>query len=189
MQGFYSSPSCDGDQMAPRPDDQICVSILPRLATGISFFVLEDHTLTFLFFPVLRRGSKGLPDKKNEYSFYSSPSCDGDRSTALICSRTQGFLFFPVLRRGSITVTEGNEAVGFYSSPSCDGDRIAGSSGSTKDVSILPRLATGIGVERRETIVDQFLFFPVLRRGSKYQDKKKRTVGFYSSPSCDGDQC
>ena len=78
---------------------------------------------------------------------------------------------------------------GFYSSPSCDGDLILG----------------------KISAVDEFLFFPVLRRGSikrpyvaklKYVSILPRLAtgisdfwgggidldSFYSSPSCDGDQ-
>ena len=79
-QGFYSSPSCDGD-----------LSI---------HYLFADHM--FLFFPVLRRGSviltlilpiavSILPRLATGIrvveifhlfiSFYSSPSCDGDRNT------------------------------------------------------------------------------------------------------------
>ena len=55
------------------------------------------------------------------------------------------------------------------------------------DVSILPRLATGI-LESR-IILDQngFLFFPVLRRGSRQTGPEPKWKRFYSSPSCDGD--
>ena len=54
----------------------------------------------FLFFPVLRRGSRRDQDKFAVISFYSSPSCDGDRTLTGV-SGIGLFLFFPVLRRGS----------------------------------------------------------------------------------------
>ena len=76
----------------------------------------------FLFFPVLRRGSI-YPDHGGGLTcFYSSPSCDGDLTIAV----------------------EFCENSGFYSSPSCDGDHDTYQHGRFSNVSILPRLATGI---------------------------------------------
>ena len=143
-----------------------------------------------------------------------------------------GFLFFPVLRRGSDSTFIKTFPTGFYSSPSCDGDHDADILGHICYVSILPRLATGIqvgckahdqyrvsilprlatGIRLRETLITgiQFLFFPVLRRGSARRAREQRRQvsilprlatgitarpimdirlpGFYSSPSCDGDR-
>ena len=101
LSGFYSSPSCDGDLEFQSTVLYRSVSILPRLATGIGvlgsvttglwflFFpvlrrgsvVLSDPpvVMTFLFFPVLRRGSTFVSWYICCFSFYSSPSCDGDR--------------------------------------------------------------------------------------------------------------
>ena len=77
------------------------------------------------------------------------------------------FLFFPVLRRGSGKVFLRHIRERFYSSPSCDGDPVSFRVLLLPDVSILPRLATGIaGLGLRTGI----------------------GTGFYSSPSCDGDQ-
>ena len=103
-------------------------------------------------------------------------------------ANSRSFLFFPVLRRGSVDVCLSIRLFCFYSSPSCDGDHIVENQYTTVDVSILPRLATGINiVENQYTTVDvsilprlatgigvaktlcnpiMFLFFPVLRRGS-----------------------
>ena len=55
-------------------------------------------------------------------------------------------------------------------------------------VSILPRLATGIGISDEHSVSYKFLFFPVLRRGSVILYLFLRQLGFYSSPSCDGDR-
>ena len=142
------------------------VSILPRLATGISDFIKDNDILTFLFFPVLRRGSHRTLYKKNETCFYSSPSCDGDRKCcphyiSNIC---------------------------FYSSPSCDGDPSCRRQGRDRGVSILPRLATGINVCISDFSFSVFLFFPVLRRGSTISFNHILLGCFYSSPSCDGDR-
>ena len=58
----------------------------------------------------------------------------------------------------------------FYSSPSCDGDPERQVSGIISKVSILPRLATGILSGDQAHRHYQFLFFPVLRRGSPTDD-------------------
>ena len=82
----------------------------------------------------------------------------------------------------------------FYSSPSCDGDPDNDFESGTFSVSILPRLATGINrqtafilclivsiLPRLATGIDntiqiqigaEFLFFPVLRRGSNTFPKR-----------------
>ena len=54
----------------------------------------------------------------------------------------------------------------FYSSPSCDGDPQKSEPVASAAVSILPRLATGIHPELGLVPWAEFLFFPVLRRGS-----------------------
>ena len=54
-------------------------------------------------------------------------------------------------------------------------------------VSILPRLATGIPSSCIFVDIVEFLFFPVLRRGSSSGKKYPAPECFYSSPSCDGD--
>ena len=164
------------------------VSILPRLATGIPRTGRGAPGGSFLFFPVLRRGShEGLPHREL-VRFYSSPSCDGDQDSIRI--RLD-------IRR-------------FYSSPSCDGDLVLTGLIQHPHVSILPRLATGIfltayvlPLERVSILprlatgilkpdeniyIHAFLFFPVLRRGSKFPVAVRMFSSFYSSPSCDGDQ-
>ena len=103
--------------------------------------------LRFLFFPVLRRGSEDKIVKNEEWCFYSSPSCDGDQSDPDYIRQLEGF----------------------YSSPSCDGDRVWKKNVSSRIVSILPRLATGISSIIVIHPFNSFLFFPVLRRGS-YND-------------------
>ena len=127
----------------------------------------------FLFFPVLRRGSvhirhrlvcnvsilprlaTGISDRKVLrrvcWCFYSSPSCDGDHS-----------LPFQMY-----------DALCFYSSPSCDGDREERSRKRMGNVSILPRLATGIRGATAKAPRGMFLFFPVLRRGSDTSRDRK----------------
>ena len=143
--------------------------------------------VSFLFFPVLRRGSDGSPVSNTDGGFYSSPSCDGDHvhiRHRLVCNvsilprlatgisapsaeSVDGvFLFFPVLRRGSVI---------------CESDD------TPLMVSILPRLATGIAVADAAAAVSEFLFFPVLRRGSLTLTSMYCLRSFYSSPSCDGD--
>ena len=62
---FYSSPSCDGDHDILDSLDRYAVSILPRLATGIT----KRNKLV-----------------SGHLCFYSSPSCDGDRSSTLCSS-------------------------------------------------------------------------------------------------------
>ena len=98
----------------------------------------------FLFFPVLRRGSKEDRVNTDFVGFYSSPSCDGDRYDTLQIS----YLYVSILPR---------LATGIVSNPDIDTDLI---------VSILPRLATGIMIPNKLNTVRMFLFFPVLRRGS-----------------------
>ena len=88
------------------------------------------------------------------------------------------FLFFPVLRRGSCTGQYIKRSVGFYSSPSCDGDRRVIVITIKTDVSILPRLATGINDHGSVRNKPEFLFFPVLRRGSP---ALRRVSGFLVS--------
>ena len=70
----------------------------------------------------------------------------------------------------------------FYSSPSCDGDlSITGTDGSVI-VSILPRLATGIITWIEEAQAAEFLFFPVLRRGSAAEAAAKASETFLFFP-------
>ena len=123
-------------------------------------------SLGFLFFPVLRRGSDRTVSDATICCFYSSPSCDGDQLLHQLSPQCRKFLFFPVLRRGSCLVYEYNVIL----------------------VSILPRLATGIGEEAEHYKELKFLFFPVLRRGSYGIPQKTMEKCFYSSPSCDGDR-
>ena len=75
----------------------------------------------------------------------------------------------------------------FYSSPSCDGDQRIVLLHYPIRVSILPRLATGIITNMLDTAEQEFLFFPVLRRGSNVNPNLTTYNSFYSSPSCDGD--
>ena len=142
------------------------VSILPRLATGITKTFELPVYIMFLFFPVLRWGSKEDRVNTDFIGFYSSPSCDGDRY-AILSYSAHRFLFFPVLRRGSDISLPTLRRYSFYSSPSCDGDPTATHWNLAKEVSILPRLATGISKRGVKDPFIQFLFFPVLRRGSR----------------------
>ena len=121
----------------------------------------------FLFFPVLRRGSKQVVCIWDKISFYSSPSCDGDQGN-------EGY---------------GDEKISFYSSPSCDGDPVRVFDTDGERVSILPRLATGI----LGFISDLFYFcvsiLPRLATGIiRLSEHFLRQMRFYSSPSCDGDR-
>ena len=163
------------------------VSILPRLATGIVKNIVRRHKQTFLFFPVLRRGSGVSSPSMVSCSFYSSPSCDGDRPT----------------------VRTSMDRTGFYSSPSCDGDLCITFYRSNQCVSILPRLATGIKVRRlymdafgfysspscdgdqrgyRHRILSRVSILPRLATGIKRSLILHINLQcFYSSPSCDGD--
>ena len=70
------------------------------------------------------------------------------------------------MRRGSEFDRNTKTETSFYSSPSCDGDLLHPGTRSGQQVSILPRLATGI----------IRIYLP------------RNQVCFYSSPSCDGDQ-
>ena len=187
------------------------VSILPRLATGILLPIYAATYAKFLFFPVLRRGSNFKFKVNYTISFYSSPSCDGDP----INSRRSRWYSVSILPRLATGI-----------------DQTTAASGTT-GVSILPRLATGIEYHFPPAPEQQFLFFPVLRRGSLhgytvrdpinvsilprlatgirkcillecqkcvsilprlatgiiYPDHGGGLTCFYSSPSCDGDQC
>ena len=137
----------------------------PVLRRGSSVSIIIGSLYTFLFFPVLRRGS-------------ADPS---------VKTTSTEFLFFPVLRRGSHSMSHQILHFSFYSSPSCDGDHSGLTGQDVISVSILPRLATGIN--RQCMLIRtlcfysspscdgdpddpdvrshcEFLFFPVLRRGS-----------------------
>ena len=185
----------------------------------------------FLFFPVLRRGST-IPVKCFIHiSFYSSPSCDGDRNSFAVNLLGRSFYSSPSCDGDpakelhlilwecfySSPSCDGDRSSGmiichrlcFYSSPSCDGDHSLPAHRSCCNVSILPRLATGIKEHHYQVIRYPFLFFPVLRRGSQKVSIMKHqctflffpvlrrgsihitlscnSVCFYSSPSCDGD--
>ena len=137
--GFYSSPSCDGDRLQRVQSIHITVSILPRLATGIQCLFVFYFFRMFLFFPVLRRGSRGWA-----------------------CVRVLELVsILPRLATG-ISQTWCNHIKGsFYSSPSCDGDQYDLYSLICKEVSILPRLATGIYVSMiRLHILERFYSSP-----------------------------
>ena len=185
------------------PPDRRGVSILPRLATGISVSFVCSCAFTFLFFPVLRRGSYPPLFCFQYRCFYSSPSCDGDQTvkgtgtvthvsilprlaTGIDCGyfndMNEKFLFFPVLRRGSISTLYPLILQRFYSSPSCDGDPFIWISGDLLKVSILPRLATGIKLSQADSSSPRFLFFPVLRRGSITTRQNYLTVMFLFFP-------
>ena len=97
--------------------------------------------------------------------FYSSPSCDGDHRKTSCAGYTWSFYSSPSCDGDHCCDLNFHRTQRFYSSPSCDGDRIEALMPTRKDVSILPRLATGI--------VMFSLFIDV--------------ISFYSSPSCDGD--
>ena len=115
---------------------------------------------SFLFFPVLRRGSL----------------------TGRYTAHTILFLFFPVLRRGSTVPVRPVQSYCFYSSPSCDGDLSSILFPSGGAVSILPRLATGIRGLLPAACSFWFLFFPVLRRGSIILDQLAEPVAFLFFP-------
>ena len=162
---FYSSPSCDGDQLASSIKSTFSVSILPRLATGIEIEQLWKFWMCFYSSP----SCDGDPDCEGIYTesecFYSSPSCDGDPK---IKNEKLNILVSILPRLATGIETEVNDFLWF-------------------EVSILPRLATGIEMALRLSEVDAFLFFPVLRRGSLQFLVLQFPVCFYSSPSCDGD--
>ena len=184
---FYSSPSCDGDLFLIPGMLTLRVSILPRLATGILAETDVKRVLVFLFFPVLRRGSTISCHPMRLLCFYSSPSCDGDprpsRSRALLIC----FYSSPSCDGDHSPILHRLAPFRFYSSPSCDGDHVHIRHRLVCNVSILPRLATGIPVHPDTVNICKFLFFPVLRRGSIDWELEFAAVGFYSSPSCDGD--
>ena len=169
-------------------DNNSGVSILPRLATGIAIRPMIFHLMKFLFFPVLRRGSYLSTVHSIVPSFYSSPSCDGDL-VCLSCLLHDPVSILPRLATGIASFCPICDPGGFYSSPSCDGDLCVGVSSPSMVVSILPRLATGIFSVQEKLSGFRFLFFPVLRRGSEAVLHLIRWECFYSSPSCDGDQC
>ena len=56
LQCFYSSPSCDGDQRTSLPSDTIPVSILPRLATGITKGKYNETSVYVSILPRLATG-------------------------------------------------------------------------------------------------------------------------------------
>ena len=56
------------------------VSILPRLATGIVPVVMDQNGYRVSILPRLATGIVKPDTKIGEDRFYSSPSCDGDRS-------------------------------------------------------------------------------------------------------------
>ena len=165
MDGFYSSPSCDGDlDRGVSRHNEVRFYSSPS-CDGDQLFLAMFTIGAFLFFPVLRRGSQDQAGHRTD----------------------KGFLFFPVLRRGSILPTTQPHDRGFYSSPSCDGDPASWCRWSCAKVSILPRLATGIALAIALESEVKFLFFPVLRRGSLQRSSSSVIRSFYSSPSCDGD--
>ena len=121
------------------------VSILPRLATGITFGAILQKLYMFLFFPVLRRGSHHQ-NKDN---------------------RPCKFLFFPVLRRGSTAPDTYLRSIHVSILP-----RLAtGIKYGTKNVQkimflFFPVLRRGSIENSDLSWSEMFLFFPVLRRGS-----------------------
>ena len=121
---------------------------------------------SFLFFPVLRRGSL----------------------TGRYTAHTILFLFFPVLRRGSTVPVRPVQSYCFYSSPSCDGDLSSILFPSGGAVSILPRLATGIMRWNLFLMLLRcFYSSPSCDGDLSCYDFDPNNKGFYSSPSCDGD--
>ena len=119
---FYSSPSCDGDRYGHLLQCIHCVSILPRLATGIETPYEISQMRWFLFFPVLRRGSNMTGRSSQKICFYSSPSCDGDPETIPL-NMTGRVSILPRLATGIPDKWEDHFRNSFYSSPSCDGDQ------------------------------------------------------------------
>ena len=120
------------------------VSILPRLATGIGYAKPFSCAWWFLFFPVLRRGSP----------------------TVLTKQEVEEFLFFPVLRRGSPPPQHVRCRHVSILPRLATGILLKSFIIKTIRVSILPRLATGIVINGDHIRSMRFLFFPVLRRGS-----------------------
>ena len=185
---FYSSPSCDGDQcntasvcifsvsILPRlatgieipftdPLD-VYVSILPRLATGIQTHQSTVEMTIVSILPRLATGIIKIMNFKFFCSFYSSPSCDGDRVSDHVDIYFFSFYSSPSCDGDQKWNDQDLYQVSFYSSPSCDGDLLILRRGTVLLVSILPRLATGIQFQVQSELHHQFLFFPVLRRGS-----------------------
>ena len=99
------------------------VSILPRLATGIEAVKALIGKIHVSILPRLATGILAGVISIMTSGFYSSPSCDGDRSSGdkltsslvsilprlatgiesnILDPSVLMFLFFPVLRRGSI---------------------------------------------------------------------------------------
>ena len=97
------------------------------------------------------------------------------------------FLFFPVLRRGSAAGLHVSRGDRFYSSPSCDGDPLCLNNRCRCGVSILPRLATGIGSITDLTPDMIVSILPRLATGIHVITSHQFFISFYSSPSCDGD--
>ena len=168
---FYSSPSCDGDHQNTAPLSSDKVSILPRLATGILYSMEIKPLSWFLFFPVLRRGSVLIWTTPHTLSFYSSPSCDGDRKhfNRVIHDKVS---ILPRLATG-IDVIFSTHSTGEVSILPRLATGIGYGSGvrAVIIVSILPRLATGIVTVPVSVPLLLFLFFPVLRRGSIHSVK------------------
>ena len=121
----------------------------------------------FLFFPVLRRGSKSGHHITNALCVSILPRlATGIRSSASFFQSCL-FLFFPVLRRGSLLRNILRIFRMFLFFPVLRRGSWCSTLRPYSDVSILPRLATGINVTPLQSIYSVFLFFPVLRRGSK----------------------
>ena len=98
--------------------------------------------------------------------FYSSPSCDGDRSANI----KVGYLdvsILPRLATGINVISVGLLNIIVSILPRlATGIRDRHGREHFLYVSILPRLATGILASSDVFAASQFLFFPVLRRGS-----------------------
>ena len=143
----------------------------------------------FLFFPVLRRGSVERQDQHILDRVSILPRLATGIGRLKSIDPIVQFLFFPVLRRGSLQFAHFLWSLRFYSSPSCDGDLTARIIRKLPEVSILPRLATGIPVGCASMSRYTVSILPRLATGINRLLKRSIQVNsFYSSPSCDGDQ-
>ena len=166
ISSFYSSPSCDGDRSHSGDCRYPYVSILPRLATGINNVASQMYGDQFLFFPVLRRGSR-----RTQITVPPIVSILPRLATGIACQVEVRFplrvSILPRLATGIVIVSPMEYHLLFL---------------------FFPVLRRGSSSDSQITWITEFLFFPVLRRGSVMFSLFINVISFYSSPSCDGDR-